>query len=225
MMKTRNVSHRTIIWGLVALVAAMVADLLESLIDPASSGEGHDLVAAATNQHGRMVISALLLLASAAFLLPGVYTLNRLLDGKGRYGGRAATVLGLLGTMGHAALGGIYLIWSAMAADSGANGQLIAGIDRANQSASLAPLAVLFIAFPLSLVVTFVAMVRGRLAPRWVVVPAIAAPVAAIASIGGDAVATETALVFLLIATVALAVNLLARPASESEPRSVPVPA
>jgi hypothetical protein len=112
-----------------------------------------------------------------------------------------------------------------MAAHSGSNTELIAGIDRANDSVSLAPLAVLFIAFPLALVVTLIAMVRGRLAPRWVLVPAIAAPVAAIAAVGGDAAGTETALVLLLAATAALAVNLLGRPGSESEPRSAPVPA
>ena len=224
-MLSGNVSRRTAVWGLAALVTAMLADLAETVIDPASSGKGAKIVAAATEHPGRMVLSGILLLVSAAFLLPGVFTLSRLLQGRGRNAGRAATILALLGTLGHAALGGIYLVWSAMAASSGGNAELIAGIDRANASASLAPLAVLFIAFPLGLVLTFIAMVRGRLAPRWVLVPALAAPVAAIAHVGGDTVSTVTALVFLLIASSALAISLFGREGAESEPRPTPVPA
>jgi hypothetical protein len=222
-MNESSVNRKTVAWGLAALVAAMVADLAETLIDPANSGKGAEIVSAATAHHARMVVAGLLLLASAAFVLPGVYVLTRMLDRRGRHLARAAVVLGLLGTLGHAALGGIYLVWSAMPGSSGGHAELIAGIDRASNSASLAPLAVLFIAFPLGLVTTFVAMVRGRLAPRWVLVPALAAPAAAIAAIGADPAPTVTALVCLLVASAALAVSLLGRPGAEREARPAPV--
>jgi hypothetical protein len=75
---------------------------------------------------------------------------------------------------------------------------------RNTRSASVAPLAVLFMAFALSLVVLFTPMVRGRLAQRGVLVPAIASPAAAIVRVGSDPAPTVTALVFLLVASSAL---------------------
>jgi hypothetical protein len=219
-------SRKMVVWALVALVAAMVADLIESVIDPANSGEGAKIVAASIEHHDRMVISAFMLLASAAFIVPGVWGLASLIEARGRRIGRAAMVLALLGSLGHAALGGIYLVWSAMPAQTGRQTELIAAIDRTSDAASLAPLFVLFIAFPVSLVVFFIATARAGLAPRWIVVPALAAPASAIAAIGPEPAPTATALVFLLVASCVLAVSLLGRPGTAmSEPRSAPVTA
>jgi hypothetical protein len=207
----KSLWRQPLLWGLVALFAAIVADLLQALVDPVNGGEGARVVAGATSEHGRMVTAAILVLLSAMFVVPGVVGLTRLLESRGRRVGQAAMVLALLGALGHAALGGIYLVWAVMPAETGAQPELVAAIDRANESASMAVLAPLFFAFPVSLVVFFVAMVRGRLAARWVLVPALAAPAAAIASIGSDPVPTVTALVFLLVASMALAVRLLSR--------------
>jgi hypothetical protein len=209
--------RRAILWSVAALFTAMLADLAEALIDPISSGEGADVVVGTTEHHGRTVLAAILLLASAAFLTPAVFGLARRLEHRGRGIGRAAMVLALLGTLGHAALGGVYLFWAAMPAQGGNNAELVAAIDRANGAGSVAVLFPLLIAFPVSLVVFFVAMVRGRIAPLWVLVPALAAPVAAIVG-GSDAAATATALALLLVAASALAVRLLGEPRNQARP-------
>jgi hypothetical protein len=221
-MLSANLSRRAIAWGLGLLAAAMVADLVEALVDPVNSGDGAKVVAAATQHHGRMVVAAILVLLSAAFIAPAIFGLVRLLKGRGRGVGRAAMVLAVLGTLGHAALGGIYLIWASMPADAGTHAELIAALDRANDSSSVAILAPLFIAFPLSLVTFFVATVRGGLAPRWLLAPVLAAPVVGIALGGSQTAGTVAALVLLLVAAAVLATRLLG---SAEAPRARPEPA
>ena len=202
MLRT-NLTPRAIQLSLAALFAALLADLLEFWVDPASSGDGAKVVAAATEQHGRMVLAAILLLASAAFIVPAVFGLVGLLARRGRTLGRIAMVLALMGALGHAALAALYLLWSSMPA-AGSNAALVAAIDRANDAGSMAVLAPLIIAFPVSFVLFFAAMVRGGVAPRWVLAPALAAPVCAI--VGHSTVA---ALVLLLVAACALAASVL----------------
>ena len=57
--------RRAALWGAAALIAAMLADLAETVFDPASSGEATDVYEAAVHDHGRMVLCGYLLLASA----------------------------------------------------------------------------------------------------------------------------------------------------------------
>jgi D-alanyl-D-alanine carboxypeptidase len=203
MLRT-DLSPRAIRLSLAALFAALLADLLEFLVDPVSSGDGAKVVAGATEQHGLMVLSAILLLASAAFVVPAVFGLVRLLERRGRTLGWTAMALAVMGALGHAALAASYLLWSSMPAGTGSNAALIAAIDRANDAGSMAILAPLIIAFPVCFVVFFAAMVRGGIAPRWVLAPALAAPVCAIA-----AHSTVAALALLLVASGALAVRVL----------------
>jgi hypothetical protein len=215
-------SRRATLWSLAALFAALLADLAENFVDPLSSGEGADVIAGAIDHHGRTVLSAILLLASAAFLAPAVFGLARLLKQRGRRIGQAAMVLALLGALGHAALGGICLFWAAMPAEGASNAELVAAIDRAREAGSMAILAPLLIAFPISLVTFFIGMVRGRLAPVWVLAPTVAAPVSAIVG-GSDTVATAIALGFLLVATSGLAARLPGVPrAGATAPRTSP---
>jgi hypothetical protein len=184
-----NFSRRPIVWSLAALFGALLADLAENFIDPLGSGDGADVIAGVTEHHGRTVLSAILLLASAAFLAPAVFRLARLVEHRGRRIGRAATVLALLGALGHAALGGIYLFWAAMPTETGSNATLVAAVDRATEAGSMAILAPLLLAFPISVVVFFIGTVRGRLVPVWLLVPVLGAPVAAI--VGGSGTAGD----------------------------------
>src|SRR5207253_8374314 len=76
-------------------------------------------------------------------------------------------------------------------------------VDRINSSSWLAALAPLFFAFPLSLVALIGALVRARNAPRWVLVPVIAAPLVSIAGQSAPTASTTGALVLLLVALTA----------------------
>lgn len=208
-------SRKAIVWSLAALFAALLADLAETFIDPISSDKGAEVIAGATEHYGRTVLSAILLLASSAFLVPGLFGLARLLEARGRRLGQAARPLALLGALGHAALGGIYLFWAATPAEGASNAELVAAVDRFSESGSMAILAPLLLAFPISVVTFFIGMVRGRVAPVWVLVPVLAAPASAI--VGGTAIAaTAIALGFLLVASGALAVRLLGVPRAEA---------
>ena len=106
--------RRTALWGAAALAAAMLADLAEFVLDPASSGKASQIVQASVVHHDKMVICGYLLLASSIFLFPGVFFLTRGLRERGRRLGQVAMVLGFLGALGHAALATAYLSWAAM---------------------------------------------------------------------------------------------------------------
>ena len=69
--RTVDKGRRTALWGAAALIAAMVADLVETVIDPASSGEAAGVFHAAVQHHTLMVLCGYLLLASAIFVSPG----------------------------------------------------------------------------------------------------------------------------------------------------------
>jgi hypothetical protein len=197
-------------WSAVALIATVIADLAEDLIDPAPSGKAAEIFSAASHHHGAMIGSAALLLLTSLLIVPAVYGLVRALGDRGRRVGRAATVLGLMGALGHAALAALYLGWAAMPSARTDEAEMIAVIERMSDSASFALLLPLILAFPLALVVLLVAMVRGRIAPRWVLVPALAAPVAAAVAPGGGAAATAAALGCFLIAAIAVAAQVFA---------------
>jgi len=153
-----------------------------------------------------MVGSGLLLLVSSALIVPGVLGVARALTDRGRRIGRAAAVLAVLGCMGHAALAALYLTWAELPG-AGSPAPLIAAIDRIVKASSFAMIAPLVIAFPLALVTVFIAVVRARIVPRWVLVPVLAAPVAASTS-------TAISLALLLTATCVLAARVLRAPAA-----------
>jgi hypothetical protein len=204
-------------WSAIALIATVIADLVEDLIDPAGSGNAADIFGAASQHHGRMIGSAALLLATSILIVPAVFGLVRTLDDRGRGIGRAAAVLGLMGALGHAALAALYLTWAAMPAASANSDQMIAMVERVNDSASFVLVLPLIVAFPLSLVVLFIALVRGGVAPRWVLGPTLAAPVAGVA--GGS---TGIALVCFLVAAGGLAARIVS---AQVTPDSAPLPA
>ena len=203
-------------WSAVALIATVIADLAEDLIDPAPNGTAAEIFSAASHHHAAMVGSAALLLLTSLLIVPAVFGLVRTLGERGRRVGRAATVLGLMGALGHAALAALYLGWAAMPSAATSEAQMIALIERVNDSASFALLLPLIIAFPLALVVLLIALVRGRVAPRWVLVPTLAAPVAAAVAPGGSATGTGIALGCFLIAAIAVAARVFA-PAHPAE--------
>ena len=190
----------TALWGAAALIGAMLADLVETVVDPASSGEAAKVYQASVEHNGLMVICGYLLIASAVLIFPGVLLLARSVHGRGRRVAKAAIGISFfVGALGHTALGAAYLAFAAMPGSSADEAQVVATLERMMGSATLAPLAIGFIAFPVALVTLFAALIRARVAPRWVAVPLVAAPVAAIAAPGGDVVGTTAALLLLLL--------------------------
>ncbi len=212
-MQGSNRRDWSIRWAAAALVAAMLADLAETLLDPANSGNATKIYDAAAAHHGRMVLSAALLLASSALLVPGVFGIVRRLDGRACRFGAAARVFGVAGAIGHGALAGVYLIWASIPGDGATRSQLIHVIDRVDSAPSLALIFPLFIAFPVALLTTYAAAVRARHASRWVLGAAAAALAFALAHPVSDRFSTSAALVCLITAAFALR----ARPHSTAE--------
>jgi len=196
-------STRTL--AVAALVGAMAADLAETLIDPANSGNATRIYEAALGQHGRMVLCAGLLLASSVLIVPGVNGIVGSPGGGARRLGRAARAFALLGAIGHGALAGVYLMWASIPGDGATRAQLIEVIERLNDSPSLAMIFPLFIAFPVALLATFGAAVRAGRAARWVLGAAAAALALAIVHPVSDRFATSAALLFLIAAAAGVA--------------------
>ena len=212
--------RRTALWGAAALIGAMLADLVETVVDPASSGEAAKVYQASVEHHGLMVLCGYLLIASAVLIFPGVLLLARSVHGRGRRVAKVAVGISFAGALGHTALGTAYLAFAAMPGSSADEAQVVATLERMMGSPTLAPLAIGFIAFPVALLTLFAALIRARVAPRWMAVPLAAAPVAAIAAPGGDVVGTTVALVLLLL-SAAVVTTRIARgtPARTDEPR------
>lgn len=209
--------RRSALWGAAALIAAMVADLVETVVDPASSGESADVFQAAVHHHDRTVLCGYLLLASAIFVLPGVFLLTQGIRERGRRLRKAAVALGFMGALGHTVLATAYLTWASMPGERADDPQVMAALDRTMSSAAIAPLAIGFIAFPLGIIATHGALLRARVAPRWVLAPVLMAPVAAIVSPGGNVAGTTIALVLLLISTAVVAVRIARGSAARSD--------
>jgi hypothetical protein len=191
-------------WAVAALVGAMAADLAETLVDPANSGNATRIYDAAVGSHGAMVVSAGLLLLSSVLIAPGVIGVVRSLDGRASWLGRTAQTFALLGAIGHGALAGVYLMWASIPGGDESRSELIGVIDRMNSSPSLVMIFPLFIAFPVALLATYGAAVRARRAPRWVLVAAAAALGFAIAHPVSDRFSTSAALVCLIAAALGL---------------------
>jgi D-alanyl-D-alanine carboxypeptidase len=195
-------------WAAAALIGAMLADLAETVLDPASSGEAAHVYDAAVEQHARLILCGYLLLISALLVFPGVYGLARGVAGRGRRCANAAIAVSFLGALGHAALGGAYLMWAAIPGEGAGRTEMIAVLDRIMGSAAVAPLGIGFVAFPVGILLMFAALLRAGAAPRWVLAPVLAAPVAAIVTPGPDYLATTLALLLLLVAAVAVTVRI-----------------
>ena len=112
-------------WAVASLVGAMAADLAETLVDPANSGNATTIYDAALRSHGAMVLSAGLLLLSSVLIVPGVIGVVRSLGGRAVWLGRAAQTFTLLGAIGHGALAGVYLMWASIPGGEASRAQLI----------------------------------------------------------------------------------------------------
>lgn len=226
-MQTTTPTHVTALrLGALALIGALCADLVEYVVDPTSTSTGAKVYEAAVQEQGRVVASAIALLASAMLIVPAGFLIATAIDRRGRVIGRVAAVLALLGGIGHAALAAIYLMWAGMPGDAAARDEVITALDRVRESSAILIVGPFAIAFPLSVLAIVVAAVRARIAPRWILVPALAAPVVAIVEPASSTVSTSIAIVLLLVAAAVIAGRAfqLTRPGGEIGDSS-PVPA
>lgn len=198
-------SPRAALWAIATLAGAMLADLAETLVDPANTDKASKFYAAAAHHHGRMLASAVLLVVSALLIVAGVSGITRSLRARGRRLSISAYVLSLLGGAGHVALAAFYLVFSTLPTSGLAVAQNIGVVDHIVKSHEAELLAPLAIAFPLAILATFLACVRGRLMTRWALVPIVLAPVAAVGLQGSDELATSLALGLFLVAAALLA--------------------
>jgi len=216
-VRTPAYTLRTMRWPLAALFGALLADLAETLVDPANSGASAKVYAAAAQHETRMIASAIFLLLSSLFIVPAVFGLTRPLVARGRVFGRVACGFALLGAMGHAALSMLYLVWIQLPKGGADRAEMLALLDRITSAGPTAIVMPLLIAFPFAFLALFGTLVRARVVTKWVLAPVVAAPLCAIFVPGPDAAATSAALGCFLVAAAWLAVALVA-PARRSAP-------
>jgi hypothetical protein len=203
--------------GALMLVATAAVIIAETLVDPANSDSAGKIYKAAAAHPDRMIASAYLLLLSAALICPAVSGLVRTLQGRGRTAGRIAVGAAVLGALGHAALAGLYLFWSQLPKRNGTREQMVPLLQRFSDSAAVAGLAPLIIAFGVAFLLVFVALHRARITPRWLIVPVV---IGFLVDVGRTSSVATEAISFALLTFVvgALAVSVLRDPRGAQRP-------
>jgi hypothetical protein len=155
--------------GALLLVAALLADGAEYVLDPINGDAGTKVYDAAAAHPGRLVASAVALLASSIFIVPAVRGLTQAVGARGRRMATAATGLSVLGAMGHAALAAMYLIWTQLPKGGASRDEMVALVERVNAAPSMALIGVLIISFALTFLALTIAMARARIVPVWTI--------------------------------------------------------
>jgi hypothetical protein len=125
-----------------ALAAFPTLLVVQAPLDPASGGSGEVMYAAASEQAGALLASAVLLMVSGLLMVPAVAALVHLARGRGAALATFAATLGVLGGFGHFGIGMFYLV--TLALPGGDPEQMAAYVDRLNVLPALTA-----IAFPL----------------------------------------------------------------------------
>jgi hypothetical protein len=133
---TRRVQRYAVAAALVAFPVLLVA---QAPIDPASGGTGEVMYAAASEQAGALLASAVLIMISGLLMVPAVAGLVHLARGRGAALATLAAALGVLGGFGHFAIGMFYLV--ALALPGGDPGQMVAYVERLNAHPALTAIA------------------------------------------------------------------------------------
>jgi hypothetical protein len=107
----------------------------EALIDPAEGGTGEVMYRAATESAGSLTTSAVLLMVSGVLLVPAVSGVLRQARDRGAGIANLGAALAVLGGFGHFGIGMYYLI--ALPLVGGGRGEMIAYIDRLNETAAI----------------------------------------------------------------------------------------
>ena len=152
-----------------ALIGFVVTLEAQDLVDPTDRAEGAERIAAVAAHPGRLLLAALLLIASSALLIPSIVAIVRRITTRGRTLARTGAVLATLGALGHAAVAGYYGVLAG--APGGDPREMTELLDRIDHSAAAGAVILPAIAgFALGCFVLVLALARSGLLPRWVAV-------------------------------------------------------
>lgn len=119
----------------VSLIAFAALLVPQALIDPAEGGTGEVMVRAATEQRGALITSMLLLMVSGALMVPAASGVLHQARDRGAAVANIGAVLFVLGGFAHLGMGFFYLATTAL--PGGDRGEMVAFIDRLNDSVLL----------------------------------------------------------------------------------------
>ena len=118
--------------------------LPQALVDPAEGGTGEVMFRAATSRSAALTTSAVLLIVSAVLMAPAAAAVLHQARDRGAGLANVGAVLAVLGGFGHVGIAMFYILSLSLA--GGDKGEMIAFVDRLNESAVLGA-----VAFPLIL--------------------------------------------------------------------------
>jgi hypothetical protein len=158
--RRRAVAACTVGFALLLFVNGMVA------VGGTGSAEG--AWRAATEQQGRLMAEVVLLFVSSALLVPAAAGIVRMTPGRGAVLAMIGGTLLVLGALGHIAIGTYTLVVSLLPGEGADAAQMVALLDRINQSSRLLLVLPLVVSFGLGTLVSFIALHRARIVPSWV---------------------------------------------------------
>ena len=170
----------------------------EAVIDPAPGGTGEVMFRAASEARGALTASAVLLVVSGILMVPAAAGILRQARDRGAGLANTGAVLAVLGGFGHFGIAMFYLV--ALSLPGGDRAEMVAYIDRLNESTTLG-----YVAFPLILCFGLGVLVLPWAAWR-VGAAALWAPVVATAVVLAHFMLPETVLAVEVAGLVALTV-------------------
>jgi hypothetical protein len=167
------------------MIGFVTALELEDVIDPTNLGSTAQRLHHAAQHPGRLFAAAALLFIASALLIPTVIHVLRLVRTRGRGTALAALAAGCLtiGALGHGALVGFYAVISA--ATTHQSPSVIAVLNHAGTTAIGGLLGLGIACFELGFLLLLGALVRSRIASRWLL---LAIPAAIIGQGLGNAI-------------------------------------
>jgi hypothetical protein len=169
MLKLSDANNfRRIVVGACMIVAPLLSLASVSTQPEAEGGAGGQLAAIAEHP-GSSQLSILLFLFSQLAFLPAVLGIMHLLRDRGVVLGHTGGGLALAGLFGHAVTGGSFLVVLQMVGGGADRGQMIALLERMQESSSFIVFALMGLGgFLLGFIVLAVGLWRARVAPGWV---------------------------------------------------------
>jgi hypothetical protein len=193
--------------GGVALIGTMVTLLASELFGQRGGGGNSELLAAVAADPTGFVVSTLLLLVSTILLIPAVMAVLHLVRDRAPVIGHVAGAFGILGALGHMVVV-CYGLFVAEMADGGSRAEMVSLLDRLDGGLAVVVVP-LILSFALAVLLMGIALYRARVAPRWVMLAAIAAVVVELGAPGGTLAAAVIKQTLVAVAFGAVGVRVL----------------
>jgi hypothetical protein len=191
----------------VALIGTTVTLLASELFGPRGTGDNAELLDAVAADQTGYVVSTLLVLVSTILLIPAVMGVLHLVRDRAPVIGHVAGAFGILGALGHAVVV-CYGLFVAEMADGGSRSEMVSLLDRLDGGLA-AVVFPLILSFALAILLMGIALYRARVAPRWVMLAAIAAVVVELGAPGGTLAAALIKQALVVVAFGAVGVGVL----------------